>query len=227
MTLTEQFETAIRQMTEVFHHMSSKITTLEKELRELREYKDVSIVNKLTVQVDQLETENIQLKKRLTSQAQAQQAHTQSMYSMPSTGARPEIKERVRVSHPPASAPPASAPTPTAPPSEPASAPSVPSPSAPSVPAPSAPSTPSDDEGSLLPVVLESGQYFWEPETGNLYKTEQPTAEGLVGKIKTIKVRGTYYYQDTTDNNVYEYVKETGDVGVRCGKIVNGKFVKV
>jgi len=53
------------------------ITELQKELGELRSYKDVSLVNKLTVQIDQLQTENLQLKKRLRSGTLG----TQSIYT--------------------------------------------------------------------------------------------------------------------------------------------------
>jgi hypothetical protein len=74
---------------------------------------------------------------------------------------------------------------------------------------------------------LESGQYFWEPSSGNLYsKVTDSEAGGIAGKIKTVKVRGKYYYQDTIDNQVYEYVEETGDIGTKCGRIVSGKFIK-
>jgi hypothetical protein len=79
----------------------------------------------------------------------------------------------------------------------------------------------------LYQVDLKSGQYYWEPVSGHLYAKigENMSSETPVGKIKTMRVRDKYYYQDTSDSNVYEYTA-SGDIGAHCGSIVNGKFVK-
>ena len=76
-------------------------------------------------------------------------------------------------------------------------------------------------------VDLNSGSYFWDPSTGNLHEKVSDTEAGDVqGRIKTVKIRNQYYYQDTNDNSVYHYVQETGDIGECCGSIVNKKFVR-
>ena len=74
---------------------------------------------------------------------------------------------------------------------------------------------------------MNSGAYFWDPSTGNLHEKISDTEAGdAQGRLKTVKIRSQYYYQDTNDNSVYHYVQETGDIGECCGSIVNKKFVR-
>jgi len=221
------YEAALNQERQVFQ---SRIQALEKDLQDMQQYRDVSLVNKLTIQVDQLQNENLQLKKR-----QRLQGSSEPEQSMRSTRSQAPASESLR-SRPPAPLP-AHEPEPslrseaTAKPtkyeeSERQSQMPMPMPPPERQMAQEVP-----DEEEPLPdlylVKLKSGQYFWEPETGNLYAriSDEEASDMIVGKIKTMRVRDRYYYQDTSDSNVYEYTA-SGDIGEHCGSIVNGKFVK-
>jgi hypothetical protein len=251
---------------------------LDREIKELRKYRDVSMVKSLTVDNDSLRTENALLKKRLRNQNQeqspvAQQTEQQSMYStmtVPtphapsqrttvSTKAKPTIKmkeeevavpepeepeETVQASGAPkdqltledmlpreeeaqSEEPETEEPeTEAADEAEEAAAEQT---EEPETEEPEAADEAEADDGWELVYVehLESGQYFWDVETGNLHDVVSPEEAGeVVGHIKTIKIRDQHYYVDTKDNNVYAYVVETGDIGDLCGSIVNRKFVK-
>jgi hypothetical protein len=212
----------------------NKCRSLEQELSDLQLYKDVSLVNKLTVQVDQLQIENLQLKKRLRNapQSQAGGSKAQSLYSAMTVPSIASNKSRPAIHRKEEDMPkPVTEPVQAHVVEEPVQAHVVEEP----VQAVEEPTqveaeqqAEEDPELDLFLVEhLESGQYFWEPESGNLYaKVSDEEAGDVVGKIKTVKVRDNYYYQDTIDNHVYEYIVETGDIGATCGRIVNGKFVK-
>jgi hypothetical protein len=242
----------------------NEIVVMQQELGELRAYKDVSLVNKLTVQVDQLQTENLQLKKRLRGAPSSLNLGTQSTYTATTAAPTltslelskpakitPKVKQTQSLPEPPLAEPvkaqvaePVKAQV-----AEPVKA-QVAEPVKAQVAEPvKAQAAEPEHEIQTLDTVqpnadnvqeteepqldlflidnLISGQYFWEPESGNLYeRLSDEEAGNVIGKIKTIKVRDRYYYQDTIDNHVYQYVEDTGDIGEKCGRIVNGKFVK-
>ncbi len=82
-----------------------------------------------------------------------------------------------------------------------------------------------EDYPELLPLSLNSGDYFWDPVNGNLYSVlSEDDAGELVGKLKVVKIRGAPYYIDTVDNTVYEQLKG-GEIGNKCGSLVNNKAV--
>jgi hypothetical protein len=82
-----------------------------------------------------------------------------------------------------------------------------------------------DDEPELIPVVLNSGTYFWDPDTHDLYEYISDEEAGeIVGLIKSVKIKNQIYYLDTTDNNFYE-ITEDNNIGKRVGQIVDRKAV--
>lgn len=208
----QQLVTAVQgyeQNTETIRSQyEDRIQQLERELNELRSRqpnKDVSMLNKLTVQVDELQKENALLKKRMRPGTVAPApSETQSLYS--ASRARPAIKRKEEEPAPVVEQEVQMAPEPEVVEPEP---------------------EPEQEEAELyLLDHLQSGQYFWEPESGELYeKLSDEDVGEVVGKIKTIQIRDKCYYQDTIDNSVYTYL-DGGDIGERCGSIVNRKFVK-
>lgn len=234
---------------------AGEVQELQRELEDLRSYKDVSLVNKLTVQVDQLQKENAQLRKRVGSS---------SIYTNNTKKNAPELEPKPKPviavkkhdevgPHDETNQEPEPEPEQTNQEQEQTydepeqvqdetnKEPEHDQDETNQEPTQTQAQEPELDEQSnqepepepepeldlFLVDNLESGQYFWEPDTGNLYeKVSDEEAGDVVGKIKTIKVRDVYYYQDTIDNHVYQYIKDTGDIGAKCGRIVNGKFVK-
>ena len=84
--------------------------------------------------------------------------------------------------------------------------------------------TDNDESGpQLIPVVLESGVYFWDPDTNELYEFISDDEAGeVVSTLKSIKIKNEVYYLDPTDSHFYE-VLNGGDVGACVGEIVNRK----
>ena len=83
-----------------------------------------------------------------------------------------------------------------------------------------------EPESDLIPIDLESGSYYWDTQTGNLHQVLSETEAGeVMGRLKVVKIGGKHYYVDTVDNTIYQYDMDTGDVGARCGQLVNRKAV--
>jgi hypothetical protein len=84
----------------------------------------------------------------------------------------------------------------------------------------------SEDEGpQLVPLVLQSGVYFWDPDTNELYEFISDDEAGqVVSMLKSIKIKNEVYYLDPQDSSFYE-VLEGGDVGERRGQIVDRKAI--
>jgi hypothetical protein len=84
----------------------------------------------------------------------------------------------------------------------------------------------SEDEGpQLIPLVLQSGVYFWDPDTNELYEFISDDEAGqVVSMLKSIKIKNEVYYLDPQDSSFYE-VLEGGDVGERRGQIVDRKAI--
>lgn len=293
---------------------AAEVAALNKELKELRKYKEKSMINSLTVQIDRLQTENELLKKKLRRHALAasdtQSTYTASTVPAPrtppiapkqkirpvvkmaetaptpvpaspqlpvservsrwqnqdATPAQAEVPEAEAEPEVPAPEPEAELETPTPEPEaeveEPAEqepeAEAEPEPEAPAepepTPEPEAPAEPTPElevepeaeapaeptpepeaeaeaeaeaEEDLWLLELDSGKYFWETETGNLLAHISDAEAGeVVGKLKVVKIKGKHYYVDTIDDSVYDYMVDTGEVGARCGTIVNKKFVR-
>jgi hypothetical protein len=84
-----------------------------------------------------------------------------------------------------------------------------------------------EQESELWILDLKSGKYFWNTTNGDLHQfISQEAAGDVVGLLKTVIIKTKYYYVDMIDNSVYEYLIDNGNVGERCGTIVNKKFVK-
>lgn len=76
----------------------------------------------------------------------------------------------------------------------------------------------------LIPVMLQSGPCYWDPESNDLYEfISEEEAGGVVGLIKTIKIKNKVYYLDVNDNTFYE--PEDGIIGSCMGQIVERKAV--
>ena len=94
----------------------------------------------------------------------------------------------------------------------------------------SEPPVPENDDAELIPVVLQSGTYFWDPDSNDLYEFLSDEEAGeVVGFIKSVKIKNQIYYLDTTDNNFYEMLDEgsgaAGAIGQHLGQIVDKKAV--
>ncbi len=82
-----------------------------------------------------------------------------------------------------------------------------------------------EEEPELIPVVLQSGTYFWDPDSNDLYEyVSEEEAGELVGLIKSVRIKNNIYYLDTTDNSFYE-VTEDKNIGKYLGQIVDRKAV--
>jgi chromosome segregation ATPase len=80
-----------------------------------------------------------------------------------------------------------------------------------------------DDGPQLVAVVLESGVYFWDPDTNDLYEFISDEEAGeIVSVLKTIKIKNEMYYLDPVDSHFYE-ILGGGDIGVCLGEIVDRK----
>ena len=83
------------------------------------------------------------------------------------------------------------------------------------------PSNSLEDDVEVLQITLNSGSYYWNQENGDLYPLNDTSGDSI-GKLKVVKIRGVPYYVDTTDNNIYEFLKNS-EIGSKCGNIVNNK----
>lgn len=179
-------------------------SALERELKELRRYKDVSIVKSLSVKIDELTVENALLKKR---GAVAEPRPTpQEAKPAPLVESKPtEVKPSPLVESKPMPAP--------------------------VVETKSVPEPIVDDEGAPELVYvghLKSGKYFWNPASGDLHSViSEDEAGDAVGSVKSVKIKDLYYYVDQSDNNVYEHDQSTGDIGKLAGYLVGRRFVKL
>ena len=79
-------------------------------------------------------------------------------------------------------------------------------------------------EPELIPVVLRSGTYYWDPETNELYDYVSDELIGQsAGFIKAVKIRNLTYYLDPHDHSFYEVSPDT--IGDYAGQIVNRKAI--
>ncbi len=79
-------------------------------------------------------------------------------------------------------------------------------------------------EPELVPVVLRSGSYYWDPETNELYDYVSDELIGQsAGHIKAVKIRNLTYYLDPHDDSFYEVSPDT--IGDYAGQIVNRKAI--
>jgi hypothetical protein len=79
-------------------------------------------------------------------------------------------------------------------------------------------------ELDLVPVVLRSGTYYWDPETNELYDYVSDELIGQsVGFIKAVKIRNLTYYLDPHDDSFYEVSPDA--IGNYAGQIVNRKAI--
>lgn len=189
-------------------------SALERELKELRRYKDVSIVKSLSVKIDELTVENALLKKRGAAaepRPAPQEAKSAHLVSKPTEVMTSPIFESRPMTQKPASV--------------------VETGPAPVVETGPAPEPILDDEGAPELVYvghLKSGRYFWNPASGDLHSViSEDEAGDAVGSVKSVKIKDLYYYVDQRDNNVYEHDQSTGDIGKLAGYLVGRKFVKL
>jgi hypothetical protein len=89
---------------------------------------------------------------------------------------------------------------------------------------------PEEEDQELIPVVLQSGSYFWDPESNDLYEFISSEEAGeIVGLIKSVKIKNQIYLLDTSDNNFYDCLKmsENGGIGAHMGQVVDKKAIFV
>lgn len=83
-----------------------------------------------------------------------------------------------------------------------------------------------DNEEGLVSLALDSGNYFWERETGDLYEMLSETECGeCINKLKSVSIKGGIYYIDGIDFSIYLCEPETCDVGARVGYIKDKRAV--
>jgi polyhydroxyalkanoate synthesis regulator phasin len=79
-------------------------------------------------------------------------------------------------------------------------------------------------EADLVPVVLKSGTYYWDPDSHELYDyVSEDLIGSSVGFMKTVKIRNRSYYMDVRDDTFYESSPDT--IGAYAGQIVNRKAI--
>ena len=83
-----------------------------------------------------------------------------------------------------------------------------------------------ENEGpELIPVILLSGTYFWNQDTGDLYDFISDEEAGeIVGFIKSVKIKKQLYYLDTCDNNFYKH-EDDDMIGKHIGQIIDNKAI--
>lgn len=194
----------------------NQIKALNHQIEELKQYSDVSLVKKLTVENTDLRSEITVLKRRLQQQPTVKPVQPPERDEIQSTQTgRQRVQEPQRsLRH-----------EPERPERPERREPERPEPEPPvqrQEPEPDAQSQAGNDD-MLMPVALASGNYFMDNRTAELFEfVDQDTPGDLIRKLKTVNIKSRICYVDGSD--IYQRLDD-GSVGDHIGKSVNGKAV--